>query len=131
MKIAVASADGVSLSSHFGRSRCFIVFTVENGKITGQEVRDNTHTAHAQGQCRDGADHRHDQPHSHAAVVEALRDCQALLCGGMGWRAAEDLNANGIRPVVVGDTRLSPEQAVRALLDGSLGQPGPFCRCHE
>ena len=33
MKIAVASIDGVSISRHFGRSRCFIVFDVENGEI--------------------------------------------------------------------------------------------------
>ena len=50
MRIAVASTDGVSMSPHFGRSRCFVVFTAEDGKITGQEVRDNTYTAHAQGQ---------------------------------------------------------------------------------
>ena len=29
MKIAVASVDGVSISHHFGRSQCFIVFDVD------------------------------------------------------------------------------------------------------
>jgi predicted Fe-Mo cluster-binding NifX family protein len=32
VKIAIASMDGVSISPHFGRSSCFIVFEVENGR---------------------------------------------------------------------------------------------------
>lgn len=88
MKIAVASADGVSISQHFGRSQCFIVFDVADGKVASREVRDNTYTAHAKGECKED-EHYRAQPHSHADIVAALRDCQAVLCGGMGWRAAE------------------------------------------
>ena len=130
MKIAVASPDGVSVSPHFGRSRCFIVFDVVEGRLAGREVRDNTYTAHARGECAEG-EHHHDQPHSHASIVAALADCQAVLCGGMGWRAAEELKANGIRAVVLGDAGLTPEQAVQALLSGTLGQTGSFCHGHE
>lgn len=129
MKIAVASPDGVSISQHFGRSRSFIVFDVAEGKVTARELRDNTYTAHAKGECNEG-EHHHDQPHSHADIIAALQDCQVVLCGGMGWRAAEDLQAKGIRPVVV-DPVLAPDQAAQAFLDGKL-QPGSgFCRCHE
>ena len=38
MKIAVASADGTTLSPHFGRSTCFIVFDTNDGKVIGKEV---------------------------------------------------------------------------------------------
>ena len=51
MKIAVASIDGVSISRHFGRSRSFLVFDVEDGETVDQEMRANTFTAHAQGNC--------------------------------------------------------------------------------
>ena len=129
MRIAVASEDGISTSQHFGRSRCFIVLDVVNGKIGSREVRDNTYTAHAKGQCAE-AEHHHDQPHSHADVVAALNDCQVLLCGGMGWRAAEELQANGIRPVVT-DVAATVEQAVQDFLDGTLKATKGFCRCHE
>jgi predicted Fe-Mo cluster-binding NifX family protein len=130
VKIAVASTNGIDVSAHFGRSRCFVVFTVEDGKITGQEVRDNTYTAHAQGQCQEQAEHRHDQPHSHADIVEALRECQFVLCGGMGWRAAQELKAAGIRPLALGAAALARE-AVEAFLKGSADISIPFCRCHE
>ena len=133
MKIAVASIDGTSVSQHFGQSRYFIVFDVADGKIAGREVRDNTFTPHAQGQCHGhghGAEHGHHGAHSHAAVVGALQDCQALLCRGMGGRAAAELQANGIRPVVFADD-LSPEEAVGGLVAGTLTVASTFCRCHE
>ena len=130
MKIAVASTDGVSVSPHFGRSRCFVVFAIKGGKIEGQEVRDNTYTAHAQGQCQDGTEHHHDQPHSHADIVDALHDCEVVLCGGMGWRAAQELQAAGIRPLALGAAG-SAREAVEAFLSGKVGTSGGFCRCHE
>ena len=98
-------------------------------KIASREVRDNTYTAHARGECKEG-EHHHDQPHSHADIVAALHDCQVVLCGGMGWRAAEELQANGIRPVAV-DAATAPEQAVQDFLDGELKATTGFCRCHE
>lgn len=129
MKIAVASADGESISQHFGRSRCFLVFDVAEGKVTGHEKRDNTYTAHARGECDDHA-HHHDQPHSHADIIAALHDCQVVLCGGMGWRAAEELAAHGVQPMMVRPD-LTPQQAVQDLLDGKLRPGAAFCRCHE
>jgi predicted Fe-Mo cluster-binding NifX family protein len=128
MKIAVASSDGVSISQHFGRSRCFIVFEVADGKVAVGEVRGNTCTPHAKGECKEG-EHHHDQPHSHAEVIAALRDCQVVLCGGMGGRAAEDLQASGIRPVMV-DAGLSPSQAAQGFVEGTLKPGSGFCRCH-
>ena len=129
MKIAVASADGVSISQHFGRSRYFIVFDVADGKVSEGAVRDNTYTAHAQGDCA-GGDHQHDQHHSHAEVIAALSDCQVVLCGGMGWRAAEELQANGIQPMMI-DAALQPGQAAQDFVDGKLKPGAGFCRCHE
>ena len=128
MKIAVASEDGVAISSHFGRSACFIVYNVEGSQIAGKEIRDNTYTAHAQGEC-DGE--HHDHSHSHQSIVDALHDCDAVLCYGMGWRAAEELAANGIKPVILGQ-ECAPDEAASLFLDGKLdGNQGQFCRCHE
>ena len=129
MKIAVASSDGKSVSQHFGRSRCFIVFEADEGKITGREVRDNRYTAHARGECGDG-ERDHSQAHSHADIVQALHDCKIILCGGMGWRAAEELKANGVEPLVM-DPGSTPEQAVADFLAGRLKGGPSFCCCHE
>lgn len=126
-KIAVASEDGQNISHHFGRSRCFLVFEVEDKQILGQSLRDNTFTAHARGECQPGAEHQHH--HDHGAIVQALADCEAVLCYGMGWRAADELKQNGIQAFIL-PTEMSPEDAVKAYLTGNLGAAGDFCRCH-
>ena len=68
--------------------------------------------------------------HSHADIVEALRGCDVLLCQGMGWRAAEELQRSGIEPIVFSG-EMTPEEAVAGYLSGSLKATGTFCRCHE
>jgi predicted Fe-Mo cluster-binding NifX family protein len=129
MKIAVASSDGISISQHFGRSTCFIVFDIEGEQIMGETVVPNTSTAFASGECQGYHEH-HDQPHSHDDITAALRGCAAVLCHGMGWRAAEDLGRNGIKAIVL-DKELPPKEAVQRYLVGTLTQAVGFCRCHE
>ncbi len=127
MKVAVASEDGVNISHHFGRSRCFLVFEIEDKQVVGRSQRDNTFTAHARGECQNDVEHSHH--HGHGAIVQALADCQAVLCYGMGWRAAEDLQQNGIQAFIL-PSEMSPEDAVNAYLAGNLGAAGGFCRGH-
>lgn len=133
MKIAVASIDGVNISPHFGRSSCFIVYENEDGTIKSREVRDNTYTAHAKGECtgeeHHGHDHEHEGHHSHGAIINALHDCDAVLCFGMGRRAAEDLQANGIMPFIVTED-IPADDAVKAYLEGKLKPGQGFCCCH-
>ncbi len=124
MKVAVASGDGISIAEHFGRSSCFIVFHIVDQKIVSEEVRQNTVTAHAKGECS-GGEH---QPHDHDDVVRSLGDCNTVLCRGMGWRAAEAFVCNGVSPFVV-EEEMSPRQAAEKYLGGALQAAGSFCRC--
>lgn len=125
MRIAVASQDGESISAHFGRCACFIIFEAKDGTVLRKELRKNTQTSHGAGNCHIPL--RGDQPHSHTAVVQALHDCQATLCYGMGWRMANDLKQNGIQPVIV-DRKRSPEEAVALYVQGKLPPAnGEFC----
>jgi len=117
MKVAIASSDGVSISQHFGRSAAWLVFDIENGEVKGKEIRTNNHNYHA---ASGGEEHAHGHsPHAqgHTLFISALHDCQAIGCGGMGKRAADDFRRQGIEPFVV-DPRMSPEEAVRAYLAG-------------
>lgn len=128
MKIAVASDDGNTLAHHFGRSRYFLVFNVLDGQITGPEVRANGCTASAQGEC--GHEPHDHHAHSHDALVTALRDCRVVLAGGMGRRAAMDLQANGIEPLAVSFSGPALE-AVKAYLSGSIQPLGDWCCGHQ
>jgi len=128
MKIAVPTNDGTTVSRHFGRSAAFQVFEVQNGKITGREMRRNdAQHKHEQGDC--GHHHQDSGPHSHAGIVSILAGCEIVICGGMGWRAAEALQSAGIVPVV-GPVEGSAEGAVMAYLNGELAaDPDAICRC--
>jgi predicted Fe-Mo cluster-binding NifX family protein len=128
MKIAVASDDGMALAPHFGRSRYFLVFEVMDGKIMGPESRANVATAFAQGEC--GHEERGHHAHSHDALVTALHDCQVVMAGGMGRRAALDLQARGIQPLAVSFSGQAVE-AVRAYLAGTIKSQAAWCCGHQ
>lgn len=128
MKIAVASDDGIALAPHFGRSRYFLVFDVLEGHISGPETRANGFTAFAHGEC--GSQSHGHHAHSHEALVSALHDCQVIMAGGMGRRAALDLQDHGIQPLVVSFAGPAVE-AVKAYLSGSIKSLDAWCCGHQ
>ena len=133
MKIAAITDDGETISQHFGRAPYYAVFTVEDGKIVKQEVREKL--GHAQFQAEGGHGHGHDHGHAdahepgrhgygaeaqsrHARMAASIADCRALLCRGMGWGAYESMKEHGITPIVTDIVEI--ESAVRAYVDGSI-----------
>lgn len=129
MKIAVASVDGSTISPHFGRSACFLIYSDETGRLVRTEVRPNKQTAFAQGVCKGEGETHHAHDHSHAGVVDALRDCDVVLCGGMGKRAADELIAAGIRPILV--EAATPQEAAESFAAGTLRQKASYCLCQH
>lgn len=130
MKVAVATIDGNSLSQHFGQSKGFVVFEVENTTVVSREFRTNNHTPHAQGLCNHDGHHEHGT-HSHANILGLLGDCNFVLCGGMGAGAAQALRNLGIEPVILQGT-LSAEDAVACYISGTatINRSGT-CNCHH
>jgi predicted Fe-Mo cluster-binding NifX family protein len=128
MKIAVATIDGISLSQHFGQSRGFVVFDVEGSTVRNREFRTNNDTPHNQGVCH------HDAGNPQAAegtvsIFDLLSDCGIVLCGGMGAGAANAMQANGIKPVMIPGAQ-SADDAVAAYLSGNIpATPAGFCSC--
>ena len=123
MKVAVISDNGTDLSQHFGRAPYYIVFTIEDGKITQRDLREKLgHNQFGSGHHEHEHGHEHGQDAAshgkHASMAEAISDCQALICGGMGMGAYESLKRLNIKPVVTDMT--DAEAAVKAYIDGSL-----------
>lgn len=126
MKVAVITDNGQSISQHFGRAAYYLVFTVEDGAIVDRELRDKLgHQQFAQ------EEHDHDSEqdprghgfgaHSdakHVRMIEAIKDCDAIIVRGMGRGAYIAMEQANIRPFV---TELAdPEQAVQAWISGTL-----------
>lgn len=124
MKIAAITDDGKTISQHFGRAPYYLVLTIEEGKIVNREMRskmghnqfhDQTHVEepHAAGHGMDAASHD-----KHASMADAISDCKALLCGGMGMGAYESMRRLNIQPVVTDLQNI--DEAAQAFIDGKL-----------
>lgn len=124
MKIAVITEDQKTVCQHFGRAPYYLVFSIDNGKIIGKEVREKL--GHAQlGGHEHGAHGEHGEHGSsgeghakHVMMAEAISDCEVLLCGGMGRGAYESMRMLGITPVVT--TVADTEEAVNQYIAGTL-----------
>lgn len=124
MKIAAVSDDEVNISQHFGRAPYYVVVTVAEGRIIAKETRakagHQTFAAHEPPKLAPGERHGYDagSQSRHAAMVEAISDCQVLLAGGMGWGAYEAMRGYGIESIVT-DVR-NIDEAVELYLAGRL-----------
>ena len=124
IKIAAITDDGKTISQHFGRAAYYLVATVENGQIVNRELRNKLGHAHFANQPH--PEEQPGQPHGmdaashnkHLQMAEAIADCQALLCRGMGMGAYESMKASGIRPVVTDIVTI--DEAVKAYVGGSI-----------
>ena len=124
MKIAVITDDGKTISQHFGRAPYYLVATVENGQIVKRELRNKL--GHAQFANQPHETEQPNQPHGmdatshnkHLQMAEAIADCEALLCRGMGRGAYESMQVRGIRPLVT-DIEII-DIAVMAYIEGNI-----------
>lgn len=124
MKIAAITDDGQTISKHFGRAAHYLVVTVEDDEIVNRELREKLGHAHFSHESHDH--HHSDAPHGmgpraahrHARMAEAIQDCEALLCGGMGYGAYESLRERGIRPIVTDIDNI--DDAVQAYIEGRI-----------
>jgi len=124
MKIATITDDGKTISQHFGRAQYYLVCTVENGQIVDRELREKL--GHAQFASDPHAADVPGQPHGmdpasqdrHMLMAQAILDCKALLCRGMGMGAYESMKVAGILPVVTDIVTI--DEAVLAYANGQI-----------
>jgi len=114
-KIAIATEDGVTVSAHFGRAPNFEVLTIEDGQIIARERR--AKTFHPAGQPHEHHDHTGHDAHA-SGMVGVVRDCAAIVAGGMGKPAFASIQAANLTPILT-DLR-DIEQVARAYASGTL-----------
>jgi predicted Fe-Mo cluster-binding NifX family protein len=124
MKIAAITDDGNTISQHFGRAGYYLVLTIENGQITQREMRPKLGHNHFAEQP-----HEKDQPGQqhgfdpaaqdrHMRMSEAITDCEALLCRGMGAGAYHSIQQRGIRPIMTDIASI--DEAAKAYIEGKI-----------
>ena len=126
MKIAVITDDGKTISRHFGRAHQYLVFTVEDGRIVRQELREkaghHTFAPHQPTADTPAGPHGFDPAsrNRHAQMLDTIQDCQAVLAGGMGLGMQQNLVEVDIRPVLTDLHDI--QEAVQAFIEGRLAQ---------
>jgi predicted DNA-binding protein (UPF0251 family)/predicted Fe-Mo cluster-binding NifX family protein len=124
MKIAVVTDDGKTICGHYGRATGYAVFSVENGAVTGKELREKAghHTFAGHGSEPGDPSGRHGfgagAQDRHASMTANITDCQVVLSGGMGWGAFENLKSQGIEAIITDVADI--EAAVQQYLAGDL-----------
>jgi predicted Fe-Mo cluster-binding NifX family protein len=123
MKIAAITDDGKTISQHFGRAPYYLVLTIDDKKIVDSEMRNKLgHTQFHEAGHHESEGERHgfgpEADNRHGRMAEAISDCEALLCRGMGMGAYESMKARNIRPVVTDIADI--EEAVFAYIDGQI-----------
>jgi predicted Fe-Mo cluster-binding NifX family protein len=112
-KIAFPSDDGETISKHLGHAKYFQVVMVENGQVQSTERREKASHSH-QG-------HSHEQEagiHPGQTMIEAIRDCQVLIAGGMGQPMYNRAISSGLEVYLTGEDRIS--EAIEAYQKGTL-----------
>jgi predicted Fe-Mo cluster-binding NifX family protein len=127
MKIAIASNEGRSISSHFGRTRGFMIYEIEDNKVKEKQYRENIFTGHARGHHHEQGN-THQGIHHHGAILRALSDCQVVISQGMGSRLYEELRSNGIEAFIVNEQDV--DKAVNLYLQNNL-QNHPDKECEH
>lgn len=111
MKIAVTYDQG-RIGQHFGQTREFKLYTVEDGKVVSSEVKST-------------------EGDGHCALGGLLKrwDVSKLICGGIGAGAQDALARAGIE--LLGGNAGNADAAVEAYLGGTLQyNPVPQCDHH-
>ena len=112
MRIAVTYENGL-VFQHFGHTRQFKVYDVQEGKIVSSQVVDTNGSGHG----------------ALAGVLNAL-NADVLICGGIGGGAQMALAAANIR--LYGGVSGEADKAVEALLAGALDfNPNVRCDHHD
>ena len=121
MKIAFPTLNGTSITAHFGRARGYIVVTLEDDTETGRELR-----LIESGEPGDQQDPEHHQ--RHAGLVDTIRDCDAVVAGGMGHPIQERLQAAGLDVILTGIRSI--DDAVAAFAAGTLDHDPDRAHAH-
>jgi len=114
MKKIALPVIGGAFSSHFGGAEAFAVY--EADETTGEVLGATVHPA---------------PPHDRGSFPAwlASQGVDVVIAAGMGPRAVDLLQANGIE-VVLGAAGRDPGAMVAAYLDGTLTATGESCHDH-
>lgn len=128
-KIAIATNNGIKVTGHIGRCRSFMIYEIDGKNILKKELRENVFTHHRRSDHHHEHHHGEGGGHSHAGLIEGLKDCNHLISHGGGWRVVEDLKRNNITTLFT-DVEVI-EDAVNQFIKGELKNDADLVCRHD
>lgn len=125
MRIAIPTDDRQTIAGHFGRTKGFMTYDIEDNKVVLEAYKTSTFTGHAQD--LHDHDHGHHQ-HSHKGIFEALDGCSVVIARGMGRRLYDDFATKKISVFITKEADI--KKAVDRYLEDSLDNNPDSCCSH-
>ena len=122
MRVAIPTDDRQTIAGHFGRTRGFLTFDIDNNKVISEAYKPNNFTGHAQGL------HNHDQgqhQHNHEGIFEALEGCTTVIARGMGRRLYDDFKNQQIAVFITEESDIPT--ALNKYLENNLDNHPDSC----
>lgn len=121
-KIAAVTNNKKDLSKHFGKSKFFAIYHIDYDKIVEIEFRElPEHTkSTSKSPIQLGIIDKSISPSldHHAKLVEMIRDCKAVISGGMGQGMNDRLKKANIETYLTKIKNI--DEAVQAYIAGTL-----------
>ncbi len=138
-KIAFPTANGKTITSHFGRAKYFLVVEIQGKNIVSQQLRENdSHKGmprhhrhhHDHDHHHHSHDHNYEENHAydpveekmhqtaHSRLSQILDDVDIIIATQMGPRAYQDFSSKGYTIILTGIRSI--DDALKAYLDGKL-----------
>jgi predicted Fe-Mo cluster-binding NifX family protein len=117
--IAVATDDGTTVSSHFGRARYYEVLNFSDGKVAKRERREKPgHHSFGPAEMEQGEHSGEMHEQRHRTMVSPVLDCQAVIVRGMGQGAVESIRRANLTPVLTGLHTI--DEVIGAVASGTI-----------
>jgi len=117
MRLAIASNNGVTIQRHFGRTRQYVVATIEDGHEVARDLR--TMDPEQQGLemgCH-GPDHNHFDQRLRV-MLSPVTDCDTFVVGGLGIPMLQAAETSGMNLILTSERLV--DDIVASYLAGTL-----------
>ncbi|PJI07751.1 MULTISPECIES: NifB/NifX family molybdenum-iron cluster-binding protein [Clostridium] len=112
MKIAIPN-NGTELNHHFGKSKSFIIGTIENSKVEKMEEVSTDQLAHQ---------------HEGLADLLVKHNVDVVITGGIGMGALEALKSKGFK--VIRGAQGECKDVMESYINGKLEDKNVMCNHH-
>lgn len=111
MKIAIGTDDLKTIrSGHFGESRYYKIFEINDGQIASTEIRENPEINNEHG-----GEHQHGKAKQ---IMQILSDCNVFIARSMGMHSIPKLVKKGVHPIITKEDDI--EQTITKFLNGDI-----------